>query len=719
MKKCRFVEAVCLSAAVVFLAAACQKEVERLVVAMPERPLSAKASETSLSLSWEALEGVSSYMLQVQNASGYEYETEVNSTSCELAGLEEDTDYSVRLRAVARDAAAVCHWSEWQIFSTLGPMVADSFSGGSGTETDPYLISKASQLAFLAQCVNNEVEGYYEDGVHYKLVADLDLERYGSWTPVGTGPEDGQYPYENPVKAFQGVFDGGGHSISGLYVDLEGPTTFTSAGLFGVNDGTIRNLNVSGEVHASAATDNKGHVAAGGIAGFNMIAYADAMNTRPGSGAIENCSFSGSVSASCGDDLLGTAYAGGICGMAESGNIDDCSTVLDESCSIISTGGEASMAGGIAGAMNGGRITGCSFSGSGSIEAAFNSVPDGYYVYAQAGGIAGSVNEVDLVSCTVDFGGSISVPEGGEAVVNMGLICGNSSSSLSDCSATFSGKASARSGGAISFGGIAGQFSGTSSIIAMSSAELGGELEIVQTDEYSDVNVGGIFGTAPMGSVSACSAVLSGSMDIKSAVTDMTTNVNIGGIAGVSGPVIAGCSAEWTDAAAVKVTADRSNFGGVVGLAESSDKTVSLAASYAVCDAGVVLEPNGGADFSANAGGLAGTFSGAYIFWYDMTVPAYMNGCYALSGGSFTVGGVKAGKGIAGRSEYAELAGVYWGSATDSVSEDLAGATQFASLDEAGFSAAIAEMNAAIAAQGIVASFMYDSTKGIPVLASE
>lgn len=720
MMKSRFVAAVCSVATVAFLAFSCQKAEVTPVVSMPDEPIVASATGTSLSLSWEAVDGVSAYKLQAKNDYGYEYETEVSGTSLELTGLEEDTDYYVRLRAVLQDAGdAVCHWSKWQVFSTVGPLVADSFAGGSGTEADPYLISKASQLAFLAQCVNNEVEGYFEPGVYYRLTADIDLGRYENWTPIGTGPEDGLYPYENPVKAFQGVFDGDGHSIASLSVNLTGTTAFTSAGLFGVNDGTIRNVNVSGEVHAVSGIEDKGYVVAGGIAGFNIIAYADAMNTRPGSGAIEHCSFSGSVSASCGEDLLGTADAGGICGMAESGNIDYCSVALGDSDSIVSTGGETSMSGGIAGAMNGGRLTECGLSGSGSIEAAFNSVPEGYYVYAQTGGIAGSVNEVDLYSCTVDFSGSLSVPEGGEAMVNMGLICGNTSSSISSCTASFTGKASARSGGAISFGGIAGQFSGTSSSVALASAEVGGSLEFVQTDEYSDVNIGGIFGTAPMGTASVCSAVMSGSVDVTSAVTDMTTNVNIGGIAGVSGTMTVACSAEWTDGAEVKVVSDRSNFGGLVGLAESSSDIITMAACYALCDAGVTLDPNTGTDFSANAGGIAGTYSGAYIFWYDMTIPAYMYGCYSIVDGSFSIDGVSGGKGIAGTSEYAELAGVFWGSHGTSVSEDVAGSQEFASLDEDGFPAAIEEMNAAISSQGIVAGYVYDPVKGIPVLALE
>ena len=58
------------------------------------------------------------------------------------------------------------------------------------------------------------------------------------------------------------------------------------------------------------------------------------------------------------------------------------------------------MTGGIAGSMNGGRISACTFTGTGVLEAAFNTVPEGYYVYAQAGGIVGSTAEASIESCT-------------------------------------------------------------------------------------------------------------------------------------------------------------------------------------------------------------------------------------------------------------------------------------------------------------------------------
>ena len=179
----------------------------------------------------------------------YAFSTRVEDTRYELTGLEAYTEYEVRIRALVVSGNYLdSEWSAWERFKTLDKTIADEFDGGSGTEEDPYLIARPSQLALLAQCVNEQTAGYFEPDVHYLLTADLDLSGYENWTPIGTGPQDGRYPYENPEKAFQGVFDGGGHTVNNLNVAYTGATTFTSVGLFGVNDGTIRNLHVAGTV---------------------------------------------------------------------------------------------------------------------------------------------------------------------------------------------------------------------------------------------------------------------------------------------------------------------------------------------------------------------------------------------------------------------------------------------------------------------------------------
>ena len=98
---------------------------------------------------------------------------------------------------------------------------ATSFSGGSGTESDPYLISNGGELAYLAQKVNesNSTSNPYR-GAWYRLTADIDLGNQ-EWTPIGWNASAPYY--------FCGTFIGGGHTIS--HLKISGNVNY--AGLFG------------------------------------------------------------------------------------------------------------------------------------------------------------------------------------------------------------------------------------------------------------------------------------------------------------------------------------------------------------------------------------------------------------------------------------------------------------------------------------------------------
>ncbi len=105
---------------------------------------------------------------------------------------------------------------------------ATSFSGGTGTESDPYLISNGGELAYLAQKVNesNSTSNPYR-GAWYKLTADIDLGNQ-EWTPIGWNASTSYY--------FCGTFLGGGHTISHLKIS----GNVNDAGLFG----SIANANI-------------------------------------------------------------------------------------------------------------------------------------------------------------------------------------------------------------------------------------------------------------------------------------------------------------------------------------------------------------------------------------------------------------------------------------------------------------------------------------------
>jgi hypothetical protein len=116
---------------------------------------------------------------------------------------------------------------------------------GIGTEDVPYLIYTAADLAKMSELVRIGDTKYNDEYApkHYKLMNDIDLSDYGidyrdgkGWVPIGASKT-------NSTSPFYGTFDGGGHTISGLYIN---DPTLDHAGLFGILNGVaaVRNLAV-------------------------------------------------------------------------------------------------------------------------------------------------------------------------------------------------------------------------------------------------------------------------------------------------------------------------------------------------------------------------------------------------------------------------------------------------------------------------------------------
>ena len=195
-----------------------------------------------------------------------------------------------------------------------------TFSGGDGTQYDPFIITTPQQLEKLALLVNTNNNDY--NNKFYLLGNDIDLSDYGSefnngagWTPIGL--------LENTL--FSGVFDGNNKKVSNLYININDlPFDFAGIGLFGHNNHIIKNLGVK---DVQINTTNYATYA-GGIAGIN---HKD----------ILNCWISGEISNS---QLTGYARVGGVTG-CNSGNISNCYSTA----TINSSGNDGSYSGGIAG----------------------------------------------------------------------------------------------------------------------------------------------------------------------------------------------------------------------------------------------------------------------------------------------------------------------------------------------------------------------------------
>ena len=226
------------------------------------------------------------------------------------------------------------------IFEVWDGNMSDGFSGGSGTQDDPYLISHASELKYLAYLVNNvgSQNGYY------KLIADIDMGGH-EWEPIGTKHSGGAYNiYYN---SFTGFFNGDGHTIKNYKITVTDSST-EYIGLFGGTAGHITNLTVSdfdinimvykSEMKIGAIA---GYVYRGGIGGCyanGNITIIDIAESSTGSrsfyvgmiaGYIDNCGMtksksSGEISVNLTKGRT-VAYVGGVLGGCV-GDIQYCSS---------------------------------------------------------------------------------------------------------------------------------------------------------------------------------------------------------------------------------------------------------------------------------------------------------------------------------------------------------------------------------------------------------
>ena len=226
---------------------------------------------------------------------------------------------------------------------------ASGYASGDGSEGNPYRIATAEQLACLAKNAN---AGNGSSGKFFLLTEDLDLSAH-QWIPIGDG-----FTVNHIVTEFDGNFDGGGHTISGLTVGTSSsPAAYPFAGLFGdFCAGSLANLTLESASVYSASSLNTGSLA-GSICNF----------TRP----LKNCHASGQVTGlmGCTGGLAGTLFS----------NMDNCS-------SSVNVSGDNNSIGGIAG-ICGATVQNCSAAGSvsGGIRNDTNSETNN-----SAGGIAGT-----------------------------------------------------------------------------------------------------------------------------------------------------------------------------------------------------------------------------------------------------------------------------------------------------------------------------------------
>ena len=128
---------------------------------------------------------------------------------------------------------------------TAGAAEFTGASSGEGTKNNPYEIATLAELEAFRDYIN---AGNTGEGEYFKLTANIIMTpNYGkdingtevSWTPIGS------FNSTTDNRPFAGTFDGGGHTITGLYIDKP---DVNYQGLFGYigKGGTVKNLGLAG-----------------------------------------------------------------------------------------------------------------------------------------------------------------------------------------------------------------------------------------------------------------------------------------------------------------------------------------------------------------------------------------------------------------------------------------------------------------------------------------
>lgn len=160
---------------------------------------------------------------------------------------------------------------------------------GSGTELDPYLIEDVADFDYFKDMISEATQGKY-----FKQTADIDLGSRNLTSAIVSANFDGIYDGDSNTITYQATFTTSGQG--------------TSYAIFGGVYGTIKNLNVNGNITVS-----------GGGQDLRCALLCGYLN----GGTIESCNVIGNVNSTADVGAIGSAGTGLIVGRCD-GTIQYC-----------------------------------------------------------------------------------------------------------------------------------------------------------------------------------------------------------------------------------------------------------------------------------------------------------------------------------------------------------------------------------------------------------
>ena len=373
-----------------------------------------------------------------------------------------------------------------------------SVFSGDGTSADPYKLTRRLDFDFLSGYV---ARGNDCDNLNFKVQPDTSIAGQSDGKTIAMNGSEFA-PIGNGTTAFKGILEGNNCTVTNFNTNAN----LDNAGLFGVVNGTIKNLTVS-----NFTINNNGKSNHGGLVGsfsgtienchvVNGAVWGNANNggligTTTGTTTIKNCTAASNVTVNWnGGSSNSIAANGGIVGLVAAGTtISTCTnnaTVRNENSDAVYGFG------GIVGYCNNTvTITNCT--NNGSINGR-----------NETGGIVGYANTGNITSCTNTGNVSgIAVVGGIAGKVVKGYITGGKSTATITTSGTRN--ESSFAGTAAYLGGIVGIAQ-----CAVSNCYVSGK--VTTNTSYGSSNVvGGIIGYASV-NVDHCyvSATVEGSSNV-------------------------------------------------------------------------------------------------------------------------------------------------------------------------------------------------------------
>lgn len=507
--------------------------------------------------------------------------------------------------------------------------VNETFSGGSGTAAAPYQIATADDLWRMAELVNDHNLDYRE--AYYILTADIDLGG-AAWTPIGDNYLDG-------FKSFPGIFDGDGHTISGLNVTAAEDDETRYFGLFGQVEGTVKNLTV-----ASSTIDCSGRSSATAGAIVGRVDY---------DGIVENCHVASDVT------VTGSSRTGGVAGDL-AGTMSFCTNGA-----TVSSSSNVSIVGGVIGIITGapdlnassGTVTGCANTGAvtgtdtvGGVvgEALACKIDDCQNTAAvngvNAGGVVGIINAAQtngsvgkytvngcenlgdvtgteyaggIVARSLITTGAVSIKNSNNAgsvmAVTMGGILGEATTSTAGASLSMTGCVNT---GAL-LNAEADGTNITGGIVASLVAKDGGVFLINGCTNNAAIDAGRGRAGGILGTYLSAKSSGTASLNVNNCVNSAAISAGPMGLGGIVGEVSAAAEPAVTFTVAGCVNSGdlygntaNVRIGGIVGVIEPHFCTATLTdcqnSGNISCEAVVISESEEWFDFSAAMGGIVG-----------------------------------------------------------------------------------------------------------------